>query len=127
MKKETATKAPEETLPDGSQNAIAGAAADETAAAREKGRDGEKQAPEGKTKNVAPVMYIGPNNLREGLQRYQVFKERPTERMADLKEKYPHIEQVFVPIVRLGAALEEVTKKGTLLHLAYHEILGVTE
>lgn len=127
MKKETAAKAPEETLHEGGQNATVGAAADETAAAREKGRDGEKQAPEEQTESAAPVMYIGPNNLREGLQRYQVFKARPTERMTSLKEKYPHIEQVFVPIVRLGAALEEVTKKGTLRHLAYHEILGVTE
>jgi len=114
MKKEATTKTPEEDLNPRGQNGAEGSAANETTTAQKKSE-----------KSGEPVMYIGPNNLREGLQRYQVFKARPTERMTSLKEKYPHIELMFVPIVRLGAALEEVTKKGTLRSVAYNEVLEV--
>lgn len=114
MKKDTTNKTPDEPL------TIEGGAAVEG-----KETPGETSAPERHKKADGPVMYIGPNALREGLQRYQVYKEIPTERMESLKAAFPHIEHLFVKIDRLGAALDEVTKKGTLRSVAYNEVLEV--
>lgn len=105
---------------------------DEKEAMKGKYTAGAKNAAETATggdagSDPARVMYIGPNRLREGLQRYQIFKGKPTQRIEGMKEKYPHIERLFVPVEKLGAALETVKRKGTPLSIAFDEVLGVTE
>ena len=105
---------------------------DEKEAVKGKGTAGAKNAAGAATgidagNEAGRFMYIGPNRLRKGLQCYQIFKGKPTERIEGVKEKYPHIERLFVPVEKLGAALETVKRKGTPLSIAYNEVLGVSE
>ena len=76
---------------------------------------------------VRQVMYIGPNRLREGLRKTQVFKGYPKDLVERMKEKYPHIGRLFVDVGKLAEAMEETRRKGTPLFLAHQEVLGVDE
>lgn len=69
-------------------------------------------------------MYIGQSLLSAGLLKNQVFRGGKPAMLDSLKEKYPLIEQLFVPIARIDNAMAEVKTKGTVLYLANQQLLG---
>lgn len=72
-------------------------------------------------------IYLGPNLLKAGLQKYQVFKGDKTDVVQTLKEKYSLIEQLFVPISEMNKAMQAIQTKGTPAFLAYQQITGGEE
>ena len=70
-------------------------------------------------------MYIGPNRLKNGLRTNQVFKGLPKVLIEGTKEKYPHIERLFVKVEALSASLDDLKKKGTPINLAFLEMTEV--
>lgn len=74
-------------------------------------------------KKIDQYMYIGPNLLREGLQRFQVYKGGLPSSVDALKEKYPLIKQLFVKTENINIAMQAVQQDGTPAFLAYQQIL----
>ena len=71
------------------------------------------------TKNY---VYIGPNRFTDGLKGYTVYRGYPTDLVDAAKGKYTDIARLFVPVDKLDAAMAEVTRMGTPLYLAFHEV-----
>lgn len=69
-------------------------------------------------------MYVGKSITRAGLLQGQVFHGGKPAVIETLKEKYPLIEQLFVPIAEIDKAREAVETKGTPLYLANRQIVG---
>ncbi len=66
-------------------------------------------------------MYVGPNRLKDGLRTNQVFIGMPDALISPLKEKYPGIGRLFLPIEDLGQT-GELSKVGSPLYLAFKEL-----
>lgn len=77
---------------------------------------------EEKTMKQENVMYIGPNSLTDGLKRFTVYRDEPTELMEQVEKKYKNIKRLFVPVGSLNQAMADVEKKGTPVYLAFHEV-----
>lgn len=73
---------------------------------------------------VERYMYMGKSIIRAGLFHGQVFRGGKPAVLETLKEKYPLIEQLFVPIGEIDEAWEAVETKGTPLYLANQQIVG---
>ena len=73
---------------------------------------------------VDRYMYVGKSITKAGLLRWQVFRGGKPAIIETLKEKYPLIEQLFVPIAEIDKAREAVVTKGTPLYLANQQITG---
>lgn len=69
-------------------------------------------------------MYVGKSIIRAGLLHGQVFIGGKPAVLETLKEKYPLIEQLFVPIGEIDKAREAAATKGTPLYLANQQIIG---
>ena len=69
-------------------------------------------------------MYVGKSITKAGLLRFQVFRGGKPAIIETLKEKYPLIEQLFVPIAEIDKARAAVETKGTPLYLANQQIGG---
>ncbi len=69
-------------------------------------------------------MYVGKSISKAGLLRWQVFLGGKPAVIETLKEKYPLIEQLFVPITEIDKARQAVATKGTPLYLANQQIAG---
>lgn len=69
-------------------------------------------------------MYVGKSITKAGLLRFQVFRGGKPAIIETLKEKYPLIEQLFVPIAEIDKARADVETKGTPLYLANQQIGG---
>lgn len=71
---------------------------------------------------VENIMYIGPNSLTDGLKRFTVYLDEPTELIEQAEKKYKNIKRLFVPVGQLNQAMADVEKKGTPVYLAFHEV-----
>ena len=71
---------------------------------------------------IKNVVYIGPNRLLNGLKRYTVYREMPSELVATASAKYKNVARLFVPIDNLGQAMKYASTKGTPINLAYREL-----
>ena len=69
-------------------------------------------------------MYVGKSITKAGLLRFQVFRGGKPAIIETLKEKYPLIDQLFVPIADIDKARAAVETKGTPLYLANQQIGG---
>ena len=58
-----------------------------------------------------------------GVNRYQIFTQRPKELIARLRTAYSLIEQLFVSADYLSAALAEMNQQGSTRYLAYQQSL----
>lgn len=67
-------------------------------------------------------IYIGATKRRYNLKRNRVYTNRPESLIDGLKEKFPLIEQLFVPVKNVNAALEEMSKAGTPRNIAARQI-----
>ena len=73
---------------------------------------------------AANVMYIGPNSTRNGLKQNTIYRSRPNDLIAAVKQKYKNISRLFVPVDRLDKAITAITRTGTPINLAYNEVMG---
>ena len=73
---------------------------------------------------VENMVYIGPNSLSDGLQRFTVYRGEPKELIEQASVKYKNIARLFVPVDELNAAMADEEKKGTPAYLAYSELMG---
>ena len=73
---------------------------------------------------VDRYMYVGKSITKAGLLRWQVFRGGKPAIVETLKEKYPLIEQLFVPIAEIDKARAAIETKGTPLYLANQQIAG---
>lgn len=69
------------------------------------------------------VIYIGPNRLSDGLKRFTVYRDEPTELIELAQKKHKNIKRLFVPVGGLNQAMADVEKKGTPVYLAFHEVM----
>ena len=67
------------------------------------------------------TIYIGAP--LEGVNRYQIFRERPKELIARLAVAYSMIDLLFVSVDYLSAAQAELTQQGSARNLAYLQSL----
>lgn len=91
----------------------------------------EKQAPKTrasaknatKTENpTAPVqrIYVGPGSIE--LQRYVVVENEYPAHFAELVEKCPAIDRLFVPITNFATVEQKIAKVGTLENKKFQEV-----
>lgn len=69
-------------------------------------------------------IYLGPNLLKFGLQKYQVFIGGKPQAIDELSEKYPLIHQLIVRVEKLSEAEKAMNKKGTPIYMALQQIIG---
>lgn len=67
------------------------------------------------------VIYIGPSQPREGIIHNELFTAEPSELITQLRQKYPLIGLLFVPVEELGAATKELNTAGTARARAYEQ------
>ena len=65
------------------------------------------------------VIYIGHRLTKDGVLTNEIFTAKPTELIERLKEKYPLIELLFVPVNLYTTAKKEVETPGTARNKAY--------
>lgn len=73
------------------------------------------------------MVYIGPSLPYGKLRTSMVLKGTEQEIrdfLADIREKYPEADHLIVPPEQLTQALEKVTRKGTILHKYYEDMLA---
>lgn len=91
----------------------------------------EKQAtkPRANTKSAPKIekpaeptqrIYVGPGSVE--LQRYVVVEKEYPAHIAELVEKCPAIDKLFVPIANFAAVEKKIGKNGTLENKKFHEI-----
>lgn len=84
-------------------------------------------APAGDSFDVITMVYIGPSLPYGKLRTSMVLKGTEQEIrdfLADIREKYPEADHLIVPPEQLTQALEKVTRKGTILHKYYEDMLA---
>lgn len=81
-----------------------------------------KSAPKTVTKvNKGPRIYIGPNLLP--MIRYTVIADEIPVHIKDLIDKCPAIEKLIVDVKDMAQKEKNISKKGTLEHRYYQEIV----
>lgn len=91
----------------------------------------EKQAPKARTntkstpkieKPAAPMqrIYVGPGSIE--LQRYVVVESEYPVHIAELVEKCPAIDKLFVPIANFTAVEQKIAKTGSLENKKFQEV-----
>lgn len=88
----------------------------------------EKQAakPRANTRNTPKVekptqrIYVGPGSAE--LQRYVVVEKEFPVHIAELVEKCPAIDKLFVPIANFVEVEKKISKNGTLENKKFHEV-----
>lgn len=68
------------------------------------------------------VIYIGTGRKEYDLSQNKIYTEKPVELINNLKEKFPLIGQLFVPVAKLGEATKDLTKQGTPIFLANQQV-----
>ena len=69
------------------------------------------------------TIYIGNSVVKEGLIKYTVYLDRPTDLIDRLKEKYSLIERLFISIDEFVEKQDEIEKKATLIDAARQQLL----
>lgn len=69
------------------------------------------------------TIYIGDSVVKEGLIKYTVYLDRPTDLIDRLKEKYSLIERLFISIDEFVEKQDEIEKKATLIDAARQQLL----
>lgn len=72
---------------------------------------------------VDRYMYVGRTIYSAGLMHNQVFKGGRPAIIETLKEKYPLIGELFVPLADVDKAQADVLKKGTALFIANQQFI----
>lgn len=75
-------------------------------------------------KRDSQVMYIGPSVRGLGLIKGRVYRGDTSMVFDPLKEKYPLIDILLVPISDIGAAKERMNTQGSAEWLAEQQLLG---
>lgn len=77
--------------------------------------------PAEETKTYQRFIYVGPSSLADGLFNRQIFIGRPA--FTSLREKYPLLNVLIVPIAEVAVAMEGLERKGSAQYLAKQQIL----
>lgn len=64
-------------------------------------------------------IYLGASLGKDGVMQNELFIDRPIDLIAALKEKYPLIDSLFVPVTELTAAKIEIATAGTARNVAF--------
>lgn len=67
-------------------------------------------------------IYLGPNMLKYGLQKYQVFKGGLPKAAEELKAKHPLFNQLFATIDNMAKVEKDMATKGTPAYLALKQL-----
>lgn len=70
------------------------------------------------------VIYIGARLGKDGVLPNEIFTAKPVETIERLKEKYPLIELLFVPVTEYMTARAEMETAGTARNKAYQQTKG---
>lgn len=62
---------------------------------------------------MSNTIYIGATLNKDGVFANQIYTSRPTERIEQLKAKYPLIDLLFVSVEEYAAAVGELETAGT--------------
>lgn len=68
---------------------------------------------------MSNVIYIGGQLTKDGVMPNELFTDKPVELIERLKEKYPLIEFLFVPVETYSEAVKERDTAGTVYATAY--------
>lgn len=71
------------------------------------------------------VIYIGPSFWRGRLPANTVFRSGIPEHLKDLREKYPELDDLIVPIAEHMTRVAKIKQPGTAEHIAYKALEGV--
>jgi len=86
-------------------------------------RTPQSQSPDtevaGKKKSPERLIYIGPNVPGGILSRYQIFKGGFPPHCEELFKKLPEIKKLFVDVLTLSKAQEQLDKEGSELARVY--------
>nr|DAK15370.1 MAG TPA: hypothetical protein [Caudoviricetes sp.] len=74
--------------------------------------------------NVQQVMYVGPSVPRLGLVQNRVYIGDVDDVFAPIKEKYPLVMQLVVPVEDSMRARADVNTPGTACYMAAQQIAG---
>jgi hypothetical protein len=74
--------------------------------------------------DVQQVMYIGPSVPRLGLVQNRVYIGNADDVLAPIKDKYPLVMQLVVPVEDSMRARADVNTPGTACYMAAHQIAG---
>ncbi|MEK3873722.1 MULTISPECIES: hypothetical protein [unclassified Paenibacillus] len=80
-----------------------------------------KQAKTMTTKPV-PMIYVGPSLERGRLNQYTVFSGGLPVTLDDLKEKYPQLTDLIVPVSELAYTQKRIATPGTFEQVAFESI-----
>jgi len=72
------------------------------------------------------LIYIGPSLSRGRLAQYTTFRGGLPERVEALKEEYPKLGRLIVPVSQLSEAKARAATVGTAEQTAVQEIMGGT-
>ena len=70
------------------------------------------------------TIYIGPNVLKLGLIRNQVFLGGVTGQVQAAMEKFPQIAELIVPVENFSECEKKRDTKGEHLHRVYRELIA---
>lgn len=74
-----------------------------------------------KTK-VGPLIYVGPTLGKGRLTQYALFRGGLPVTLDDLKDKYPQLTDLIVPVSDLSHTLKRIATPGTFEQVAYESI-----
>lgn len=74
------------------------------------------------TAKQGPLIYVGPTLGRGRLTQYTVFREGLPVTLDDLKDKYPMITDLIVPVADLSYTQKRIATPGTFEQVAYESI-----
>lgn len=69
-----------------------------------------------------PMIYVGPSLERGALTQYKVFSGGLPETLEELKEKYPQLTDLIVPVADLSYTQKRIATPGTFEQVAYESI-----
>lgn len=75
-----------------------------------------------KSKSVTQVIYVGPNSVNLGLTRSTVYIDGVPAVVEQMKDTYPLLHLLFVPINRIEAAEKDLATEGSALNAAFNSI-----
>lgn len=70
------------------------------------------------------LVYVGPNLVKRGLRKYQIYKGGLPIMATELIKAEPLAAQLFVPLEEMQAAIKATSQKGTPVNLAYETLLA---
>lgn len=70
---------------------------------------------------MSNTIYIGARLPKDGVMTNEIFTDKPVELIERLKEKYPLIGFLFVPVETYSEAVKERDTAGTVYAAAYEQ------